>query len=195
MIALSKIYTRTGDGGKTRLGDFSEVDKTNPRVEAYGCVDELNAVIGLALAAGGLNEEEVRLLSLVQNDLFDLGADLCRPQEEDEPEGRVLRIVESQVARLEKEIDRINAALERVPSFVLPGGSPGAAWLHLGRAVCRRAERRTWALAAQEVVNPQALIYLNRLSDLLFVMARAANNGGAQERVWQPGKGRSDSRE
>jgi cob(I)alamin adenosyltransferase len=193
MVTLSRIYTRAGDGGQTRIGDLSEVAKTDPRVEAYGTVDELNATLGLALEATGIEPEARRVLSLVQHDLLDLGADLCRPLPEDESEGAVLRVVALQVTRLEQEIDRANAPLEPLRSFVLPGGSPAASRLHLARTVCRRAERRTWALAAHERVNPQALIYLNRLSDLLFVLARQANAQGRTDRLWEPGLGRSET--
>jgi len=187
MVTLSKIYTRTGDGGKTRLGDHSQVAKTEKRVEAYGCVDELNAVLGLVLL-GGIKEEHARILILVQNDLFDLGADLCRPLANGERDDEALRIGAGQVERLEGDIDRINQGLGKLRSFVLPGGSQGAAWLHLGRTVCRRAERRAWELAEREQVNEQTLIYLNRLSDLLFVMARAENAGGTGDVLWEPGR-------
>lgn len=191
MVTLSRIYTRTGDGGQTRLGDGSEVDKTDPRVEAYGSVDELNATLGLVLGAAGLEPEVHRILSLVQHDLFDLGADLSRPIPEDEAEGAVLRVTAGQAIRLEQEIDRVNGSLEPLRSFVLPGGSPAAGWLHLARTVCRRAERRVWALAAQVRVNPQVMVYLNRLSDLLFVLARQANAQGKSDRLWEPGLGRA----
>ncbi|MFA6109924.1 MAG: cob(I)yrinic acid a,c-diamide adenosyltransferase [Candidatus Latescibacterota bacterium] len=191
MVTLSRIYTRTGDGGQTRLGDWSEVAKTDPRVEAYGSVDELNATLGLVLGAAGLEPEVHRVLSLVQHDLFDLGADLCRPIPEGEAEGAVLRVTAGQATRLEREIDRVNGSLEPLRSFVLPGGSPAAGWLHLARTVCRRTERRTWALAARERVNPQVMIYLNRLSDLLFVLARQANDQGKADRLWEPGLGRA----
>jgi cob(I)alamin adenosyltransferase len=187
MVTLSRIYTRTGDGGQTRLGDNSQVAKTDARLEAYGTVDELNALLGLACASGGLAEELVQLLRVVQNELFDLGADLCAPLAEEAP-GTRLRLEASQVQGLEAQIDRLNAALPVLKSFVLPGGRPGNAWLHLARAVCRRAERRAWALAQEAKVNPQALVYLNRLSDLLFVMARRA--AGGEEVLWVPGQGR-----
>lgn len=188
MVTLSRIYTKTGDQGKTRLGDMSEVEKTDPRIEAYGCVDELNAVLGLAVAAEGPTEHRNWMLG-VQNDLFDLGADLCRP--EDEPSaaeaGSALRITADQVSRLETEIDRLNAPLKPLKSFVLPGGTPLAAWLHMARTVCRRAERRVWALAAVEKVNPHALQYLNRLSDLLFVLSRSVNQESNADILWKPG--------
>tara|TARA_B100001123_G_scaffold232426_1_gene260953 strand:- start:31 stop:606 length:576 start_codon:yes stop_codon:yes gene_type:complete len=188
MVNLSRIYTKTGDRGQTRLGDNSQVAKTDLRIEAYGTVDELNAVLGLARASAGAAQGEV--LQLVQNDLFDLGADLCQPLGEVEEEGAVLRIQAGQVVRLEAEIDRINADLEPLRSFVLPGGATTAAWLHLGRTVCRRAERCVWALAQRDPLNEQTLIYLNRLSDLLFVMGRAANDMGRSDVLWEPGKTR-----
>ena len=187
MVMLSRIYTRTGDRGTTCLGDNSEVPKTDVRIEAYGSVDELNAVIGLVLASG-ISEEHEKILVLVQNDLFDLGADLCRPLTEEEEPGEVLRVKAEQVRRLEAEIDQINQGLEPLRSFVLPGGSTGASWLHLGRTICRRAERCVWGLAQKNQVNDQVLIYLNRLSDLLFVVARAENDGGVRDVLWEPGK-------
>ena len=188
MVNLSRIYTKTGDQGQTRLGDNSQVPKTDLRIEAYGTVDELNAVLGLARTSAGAAQSEV--LQLVQNDLFDLGADLCQPLNTAEEENAVLRIQAGQVVRLEAEIDRINADLEPLRSFVLPGGATTAAWLHLGRTVCRRAERCVWALAQRDSLNEQALIYLNRLSDLLFVMGRAANDMGRSDVLWEPGKTR-----
>ena len=188
MVNLSRIYTKTGDQGQTRLGDNSQVPKTDLRIEAYGTVDELNAVLGLARTSAGTAQSEV--LQLVQNDLFDLGADLCQPLSTVEEEDAVLRIQAGQVVRLEAEIDRINADLEPLRSFVLPGGTTTAAWLHLGRTVCRRAERCVWALAQRDSLNEQALIYLNRLSDLLFVMGRAANDMGRSDVLWEPGKTR-----
>lgn len=187
MVTLSRIYTRTGDGGATRLGDHSQVSKTDVRLEAYGAVDELNAVLGLALASGGLEGELVQILRRVQNELFDLGADLCTPLAEEAP-GTRLRLEAGQVQGLEAQIDRLNEELAPLKSFVLPGGRPGNAWLHLARTVCRRAERRAWELAQVAAVNPQALIYLNRLSDLLFVMARRASGG--EEVLWVPGQSR-----
>lgn len=188
MVNLSRIYTKTGDQGQTRLGDNSQVPKTDLRIEAYGTVDELNAVLGLARTSAGTAQSEV--LQLVQNDLFDLGADLCQPLSKVEEEGAVLRLQAAQVMRLEAEIDRINADLEPLRSFVLPGGATTAAWLHLGRTVCRRAERCVWALAQRDSLNEQTLIYLNRLSDLLFVMGRAANDMGRSDVLWEPGKTR-----
>ena len=184
MVTLSRIYTKTGDQGKTRLGDMSQVDKTDPRIEAYGTVDELNAVLGLAVAAVEGNKSTEWLRS-VQNDLFDLGADLCRPEGPEADDA--LRINPEQVSRLEAEIDRLNEGLETLKSFVLPGGTPLASWLHMARTVCRRAERRVWALAATEKVNQNALEYLNRLSDLLFVMSRAENQDAKGDVLWKPG--------
>ena len=188
MVNLSRIYTRTGDGGKTRLGDSSQVSKTDVRLEAYGTVDELNALLGTAGASGSLDEELFGILRLIQNDLFDLGADLCAPQTEGEEEGARLRITALQVQRLENQLDQLNEGLPPLKSFVLPGGRMGNAWLHLARTVCRRAERRAWALAEVGPVNAQVLIYLNRLSDLLFVMARRASGG--EEVLWVPGQSR-----
>ncbi len=190
MVLLSRIYTKTGDKGTTALGDGRRVVKDAARIEAYGTVDELNAVLGLALAAIA-DTEAIALLKTIQNDLFDLGADLCVPERP--RRGRAartrdrLRITEAHVRPLENAIDRFNAALKPLRSFVLPGGSAGSSWLHLARTVCRRAERRAVALARRETINPQAIVYLNRLSDLLFVMARRANDGGRADVLWVPG--------
>jgi cob(I)alamin adenosyltransferase len=186
-VRLTKIYTRGGDGGETSLGDGSRVGKTDPRIETYGTVDELNAVIGLVLAADP--PEELRpWLERVQNELFDLGADLSVPLSDER--GR-LRVDESQVAGLEALCDAVNERLEPLRSFVLPGGTEVAARLHLARTVCRRAERLAVSLAAQTPVNPAALSYLNRLSDLLFILARAANLAeGRDEPLWKPGASR-----
>jgi cob(I)alamin adenosyltransferase len=180
-VTLSRIYTRTGDAGETHLGDLSRVSKLDERVRAFGAVDELNSWLGLALAEG-LPEEMRTPLERVQNELFDLGADLSVPVA---VEGR-LRVTAAQVERLERLCDEFNERLEPLRSFVLPGGTTAAARLHLARTVCRRAERE--ALAAQRVhgVNPAALAYLNRLSDLLFILARCANAGG-HEPLWKPG--------
>lgn len=187
MVRLTRIYTRGGDAGETSLGDGTRVPKHDPRVEAYGAVDEGNAAVGLArLHAEG---EFDAMLARVQNDLFDLGADLCTP-ERDNPPYPPLRIVDAQVERLEREIDAANAKLEPLNSFVLPGGTPLAANLHLARTVLRRAERLTVALAAREAVNPAAIRYLNRLSDWLFVLSRAANAQGAGDVLWTPGANR-----
>ena len=186
MVTLSKIYTKTGDAGQTRLGDMSEVPKTNIRIEAYGSVDELNSTIGLArLYSEGVEQ----VLGRIQNDLFDIGADLCVPRADGEVAGDKLRLQAEQVDYLELQIDRVNDNLSPLHSFVLPGGTPMAAWLHLARAVCRRAERDVWRLAENEEVNKAVLKYLNRLSDLLFVLARAANDGGAADVLWKPGDG------
>ncbi len=188
MVYLSKIYTKGGDAGDTGLGDGARVSKDSPRVTAYGEADELNTVIGLTLTVQGVLE--AALLRGIQNDLFDLGADLCVPETATESGSPPLRITAGQVDRLEKAIDRLNEPLEPLRSFVLPGGTPAAAWLHLARTVCRRAERSLVTLMRTERVNPQALIYLNRLSDLLFVMARVANDGGKGDVLWVPGKSR-----
>ena len=186
MVTLTKIYTKTGDGGSTRLGDMSQVPKTSTRIEAYGSVDELNSTIGLARTTG-LADDAV--LARVQNDLFDLGADLCVPFADGEAEGDKLRLRLEQVDYIERQIDGVNEGLEPLRSFVLPGGSVQAAWLHLARTVCRRTERRVWKLAEEEAVGEPVLHYLNRLSDLLFVLARAANDGGERDMLWKPGEG------
>src|SRR6056297_2023997 len=190
MVVLNKIYTRTGDAGETALGDGSRVAKHSARVESYGTVDELNAAVGLARqhTTGEMDEA----LARISNDLFDLGADLCRPNmdRDGEAEYTPLRIVPTQVDRLEREIDAMNAELQPLRSFVLPGGSAAAAHLHHCRTICRRAERLCVALAAIEGVNEAALIYLNRLSDWFFVASRAANRNGAGDVLWVPGKTR-----
>ncbi len=184
MVTLTKIYTRGGDKGETSLGDGSRVAKADLRVEAYGTVDETNAVIGLVrLHTEG---EEDAMLARIQNDLFDLGADLCTPEEGRKAEG-ALRITAPQVERLEREIDALNDSLEPLTSFVLPGGSAAAAHLHHARTVSRRAERLIVALAERDQVNPAAVQYMNRLSDHLFVLARALNDGGKSDVLWQPG--------
>jgi cob(I)alamin adenosyltransferase len=186
MVFLSRIYTKAGDAGETGLGDGRRVAKDHPRVEAYGQVDELNAVLGLLAA----HAPEPGLVRSIQNDLFDVGADLCVPPADGEQPGQCLRVTAAQVERLEKAIDRLNGPLEPLKSFVLPGGTPAAAWLHLARTVCRRAERAAVTLARSEPVNPQVVAYLNRLSDLLFVMARSANDGGRADVLWVPGQSR-----
>jgi cob(I)alamin adenosyltransferase len=188
MVTLTRIYTRTGDKGKTSLGNGARVDKHDLRVEAYGTVDEANAVIGLARLHAG--PEMTAQLERLQNDLFDLGADLCTPATPDEKEGSRLRVTQSQVDRLEAEIDAANEKLEPLSSFILPAGTPLAAHLHHARTVVRRAERLMVALAGAEPVSPQAVIYANRLSALLFVLARAANGGGAADVLWVPGGAR-----
>lgn len=186
-MKLTKIYTRGGDSGETSLGDGARVPKDALRVDAYGTVDEANAIVGLArLHTDGVADE---ILGRVQNDLFDLGADLCRPEDGRKGEGG-LRVSAGQVDRLEGEIDQINAGLAPLESFVLPGGTAAAAHLHQARTVVRRAERLTVALARQEAVNDQAIKYLNRLSDLLFVMARHCNERGARDVLWTPGANR-----
>jgi cob(I)alamin adenosyltransferase len=189
MVYLSRIYTKTGDTGDTSLGDGSRVAKDHPRVAAYGSVDELNAVLGLLVALPNLPEAD--LLRGIQNDLFDVGADLCLPPKKDEPEGQKLRVRAEQAERLEQAIDRLNAGLQPLTSFVIPGGTAAAAWCHLARTVCRRAERDVVTLARQEPLNPQVIIYLNRLSDLLFVLARVYNGQGKDDVLWVPGKSQS----
>jgi cob(I)alamin adenosyltransferase len=192
MVILSRIYTKTGDSGDTGLGDGSRVAKDHPRVTAYGSVDELNAVLGLLVAAqAGLPEAE--LLRDIQNDLFDVGADLCVPEAKDQREGQRLRVRAEQAERLEKAIDRLNANLQPLKSFVIPGGTPAAAWCHLARTVCRRAERDVVTLSRQEPINPQVIVYLNRLSDLLFVLARVYNGQGKDDVLWVPGKSQQAS--
>jgi cob(I)alamin adenosyltransferase len=187
MVYLSRIYTKTGDKGDTALGDGSRVPKDHPRVTAYGSVDELNALLGLLLAQQP-DQPEAALLRDVQNDLFDVGADLCVPASGEEKPGQRLRVWPEQALRLEQAIDRLNAGLKPLTSFVLPGGTPASAWCHIARTVCRRAERDVVTLARAEAVNPEVIVYLNRLSDLLFVLARVYNNHGAGDVLWQPGK-------
>lgn len=190
MVVLNRIYTRTGDKGDTALSNGERVPKNAPRVEAYGTVDELNATLGLARlhATGNLAGQ----IAVIQNELFDLGADLSRPRMDEDAQAPypVLRIIDSQVARLETEIDVMNAALTPLRSFILPGGSPLAAHLHLCRTVARRGERAAVALAATEDANPAALKYLNRLSDWLFVAGRIANENGTNDILWVPGASR-----
>jgi cob(I)alamin adenosyltransferase len=187
MVLLNKIYTRTGDGGATRLANGAEVSKTDLRVEAYGSVDETNACLGLVRLHTAEDDLLHPMLERIQNDLFDLGADLANPPKADEDPARVLRVTDGQVARLEHEIDQINEALSPLTSFVLPGGTPAAAALHQARTVCRRAERAAVRLAQSAQVADPALKYLNRLSDLLFVAARRANGQGALDVLWRPG--------
>ncbi|HUF56176.1 MAG TPA: cob(I)yrinic acid a,c-diamide adenosyltransferase [Thermohalobaculum sp.] len=190
MVVLNRIYTRTGDKGETALGDGTRVPKHSLRVEAYGTVDEVNATVGLArLSADG---ETDAALARIQNDLFDLGADLCRPEptEDHKADYAPLRIAQSQVDRLEAEIDAMNGRLEPLRSFVLPGGSALAAALHLARTVSRRAERLVVRLAEAETLNPPAAIYLNRLSDWFFVASRIANDDGRADVLWVPGANR-----
>ncbi|WP_028060951.1 cob(I)yrinic acid a,c-diamide adenosyltransferase [Candidatus Solirubrobacter pratensis] len=181
-VNLTRIYTRLGDGGETHLGDMSRVPKTHPRIEAYGTVDELNAQIGLALAQGDLPERYVEWLRRIQNDLFDVGADISVPEG---GERQRLRVIPEQTASLEQACDEANEPLAPLKSFVLPGGTPAAAQLHVCRTVCRRAERR--AIACGEEINAECVRYLNRLSDLLFILSRGAN-AGAAEPLWEPGR-------
>ena len=179
-VNLTRIYTKLGDGGETHLGDMSRVPKTHPRIEAYGAVDELNAHIGVALTLPELPEVYAQWLRQVQNDLFDVGADLSVPPG---GERERLRVEARQVEWLERACDEVNATLKPLKSFVLPGGTPAAAHLHVCRTVCRRAERRTLAV---EDGNPEVVRYLNRLSDLLFILSRGANAG--EEPLWEPGR-------
>ncbi len=190
MVVLSRIYTRTGDAGDTALGNGQRVAKHSPRVAAYGTVDETNATLGLArLHATGEMDAQ---LARIQNDLFDVGADLCRPDMENDAEAEYppLRVTQDQVERLEREIDAMNERLEPLRSFILPGGSPLAAYLHLCRTVARRAERKTVELSSVELVNPAAVKYLNRLSDWMFVASRIANDDGTSDVLWVPGANR-----
>ncbi len=190
MVVLNKIYTRTGDKGETALGNGVRVAKHALRVATYGTTDELNATLGVArLHAEGILDAQ---LSAIQNDLFDLGADLCRPDMESDADAEYppLRMVAEQVTRLEREIDAMNATLLPLRSFILPGGSTLSAHLHICRTVARRAERLAVELASTETVNPDAVKYLNRLSDWFFVAARAANNGGLDDVLWVPGANR-----
>jgi cob(I)alamin adenosyltransferase len=180
-VNLTRIYTRLGDGGETHLGDMSRVPKTHPRIEAYGAIDELNSHVGVTLTIDGLPDRYADWLRRVQNDLFDLGADLSVPEG---GERERLRVHPEQVAWLEEACDEVNATLEPLKSFVLPGGSPAAAHLHVCRTVCRRAERR--ALTVEDA-NPEIVRYLNRLSDLLFILSRGANADG-EEPLWEPGR-------
>jgi cob(I)alamin adenosyltransferase len=190
MVNLTRIYTRTGDDGTTGYGGRGRISKNDSRLVAYADCDEANSVIGVALATGSLEPEAVEVLGRVQNDLFDVGADLCTPVEPD-PKYPPLRVVEAQVSSLEREIDRFNSELEDLRSFLLPGGTPGAAALHVARTVVRRAERATWAALDQhpDAMNPLTAKYLNRLSDLLFVLARHANRA-AGDVLWVPGANR-----
>lgn len=188
MVVLNRIYTRAGDGGLTRLATGEPVAKASPRVQAYGEVDETNACIGLCRLHTAGDPEMDAMLARIQNELFDLGADLATPPEP-KPEWEVLRVTAAQVARLEAEIDAMNAALEPLNSFVLPGGSALAAHLHLARTVCRRAERRVSELATDtaQAISPESLKYLNRLSDHLFVASRHANANAGGDVLWKPG--------
>ncbi|WP_182876665.1 cob(I)yrinic acid a,c-diamide adenosyltransferase [Microbispora sp. H10670] len=187
-VVLSKIYTRTGDDGTTSLGDMSRTRKTDARLAAYADVEEANAAIGVALATGGLPQDVVAVLGRVQNELFDVGADLCNPVAEDptRQEYAPLRVEESYIVWLEEQCDRFNATLKPLRSFILPGGAPATAFLHLARTVVRRAERMAWAaLEAHDDVNPLTAKYLNRLSDLMFILCRVASAG--DDVLWKPG--------
>jgi cob(I)alamin adenosyltransferase len=186
LVLINRIYTRTGDGGQTRLVTGATVSKADLRVEAYGAVDETNAAIGLARLSTGAQPDLDPILERIQNELFDLGADLATTGDADSKRP-TLRILESQVSRLEAEIDALNGRMAPLTSFVLPGGTAAAAGLHLARTICRRAERAAVALAERESVSPAALKYLNRLSDLLFVAARFANEEGRADVLWTPG--------
>ena len=188
MVTLNRIYTRTGDAGRTRLATGEPVSKSDGRVEAYGAVDETNACVGMARLHTGADAELDAMLGRIQNELFDLGADLAAPPKPDEAEGQALRIVGSQVARLEREIDAMNDQLPALKTFILPGGAPAAVALHLARTVCRRAEREAVRLVESGApVSQPALRYLNRLSDFLFVAARWANDRGQAEVFWEAG--------
>lgn len=206
MVILNRIYTRTGDDGTTALGDFSRTSKNDPRLAAYADTDETNSAIGVAVASGGLRQDMEETLVRIQNDLFDVGADLCNPLRSsyDHPP---LRVDAAWIDELEADCDRYNEELEKLRSFILPGGTPGAAHLHLARTVARRAERSSWAAlqaygtepaAADDErgvggVNPLTAKYLNRLSDLLFILARVANLPNGGDVLWQPGGGRVES--
>ena len=192
MVVLNRIYTRTGDNGDTALGTGERRPKFDLRVEAYGTVDETNATLGMARLHTGADPNLDAMLARIQNDLFDLGADLCTPDKGEKLAYEPLRIIQTQVDRLEKEIDELNASLAPLRSFVLPGGAPAAAALHLSRTICRRAERLMVALSRTEgeVVSAPALQYVNRLSDFLFVASRYANLNAGGDVLWTPGKNR-----
>jgi len=180
-VNLTRIYTRLGDAGETHLGDMSRVAKTHPRIEAYGTIDELNAQLGVTLTIDGLAGQYAEWLRRIQNDLFDVGADISAPED---AERERLRVVPEQTAWLEQRCDEVNATLTPLRSFVLPGGTPAAAHLHVCRTVCRRAERL--AVACGDQINAEVVRYLNRLSDLLFILSRGANAG--EEPLWEPGR-------
>jgi cob(I)alamin adenosyltransferase len=194
MVYLSVITTKTGDDGTTALGNGTRVPKDDPRVEAYGAVDELNSVLGLVLSSVH-DLPEPSLLDSIRHDLFDAGADLCVPDGTRGESSRArVHIDDPHIRRLEAALHRLNADLPVLKSFVLPGGTPAAAWLHVARTVCRRAERRVVTLARETTINPKVVVYLNRLSDLLFVLARVSNRAGAGECLWQPNQaGNRDS--
>ena len=187
MVKLNKIYTRTGDSGETGLVDGSRAPKHDPRIAAMGEVDEANSAIGVALVHLPVESEAAAMLGRVQNELFDLGADLATPGEDFAPTEMALRIVAAQIDRLEREIDAMNATLAPLTSFILPGGEPAAAHLHLARAIVRRAERAAVSASATRSLNPLALQYLNRLSDHLFTLCRVINGAGARDILWAPG--------
>ncbi len=191
MVNLTRIYTRTGDGGRTRLGDMSETHKNDPRLEAYATVDETNAAVGVVVATTQLDEDVVKVLVHIQNDLFDVGADLATPVVQN-PEYPQLRVEQDYIDRLEGWCDKYNEPLEKLRSFILNGGTPAAAQLHLARVICRRAERAAWAAHAEhaETMNDLSIKYLNRLSDLLFILARYANREQG-DILWVPGGDRS----
>lgn len=184
-VNLTRIYTRLGDDGETHLGDMSRVSKTHPRIEAYGTVDELNAQLGVVLTVEGLTAQYAEWIARIQNDLFDVGADISAPED---PAHERLRVAAAQTAWLEQRCDEVNATLAPLRSFVLPGGTAAAAHLHVARTVCRRAERL--AVICGEDLNPEVIRYLNRLSDLLFILSRGANAG--VEPLWDPGRYRAD---
>lgn len=190
MVKLNKIYTRTGDDGSTGLVFGARRPKHDLRIEAYGAVDETNSLIGVARLFSKESPELDAMLARIQNDCFDLGADLATPETDRPPKQAALRIDDQQVERLEKEIDKLNTDLAPLKSFILPGGTKLAAYLHLARAVCRRAERTITALNEREAVNPAALCYVNRLSDFLFVAARRTNDMGKIDILWKPGENR-----
>ncbi len=192
MVNLTRIYTRTGDDGTTALGDFTRVRKDDSRLEAYADVDEANSAIGVAIATGELSPVITTLLTRIQNELFDVGADLCTPIVEN-PAHPPLRVVQSYIDDLESECDEYNEQLQPLNSFVLPAGTPAAASLHLARTIVRRAERSAWTAKSEhlDAVNELTATYLNRLSDLLFILARVANNNAGGDVLWQPGSDRA----
>lgn len=189
MVYLNRIYTKTGDAGETSLGDGTRVPKTDLRIIAYGAVDELNSHLGCINATEGTEEFDA-ILKRIQNDLFDVGADLCVPESDQPPESAPLRVTADQVTQLEHWIDEATRRLEPLTSFILPGGTVAAAQFHVARTVCRRAEIEVLRLVASTQINPQVAVYLNRLSDLLFVLARCANGNGQQDVLWVPGANR-----
>lgn len=190
MVYLNRIYTKTGDTGETSLGDGRRVSKSDQRIIAYGTVDELNSSLGCVLAEATMLEFS-GLLQRIQNDLFDVGADLCVPESETPLGYEPLRVTTEQVTHLEQSIDAANEKLQPLKSFILPGGSVASARLHIARTICRRAEIEVVRLMANEQINPQVMIYLNRLSDLLFVLARCANEDGKRDVLWVPGANRT----